>query len=110
MTQVTAEVRPPLATSPSWLVRRPLIAYFVLAYALAWLLWLPFVLSRGGGVGVLPLATPADASGLAYLLVLAGALASPGRHDRECREPGLARGQVFAAAYGTGAGRHPMVP
>ena len=74
MTQVTAEVRPPLATSPSWLVRRPLIAYFVLAYALAWLLWLPFVLSRGGGVGVLPLATPADASGLAYLIVLVGAL------------------------------------
>src|SRR5438552_13696941 len=74
MTQVTAEVRPPLATSPSWLVRRPLVAYFVLAYALAWLLWLPFVLSRGGGVGVIPFTTPADASGLAYLLVFAGAL------------------------------------
>src|SRR5438094_1602501 len=89
MTQVTAEVRPPLATSPSWLVRRPLIAYFVLAYALAWLLWLPFVLSRGGGVGVLPLATPADASGLAYLLVLAGALG-----------PALAAMIVSAASQG----------
>src|SRR5947209_11465930 len=74
MTQATTQVRPPLATSPSWLLRRPLVAYFVLAYALAWLLWLPFVLSQGGGIGVIPLVTPADASGLAYLLVLVGAL------------------------------------
>src|SRR5437667_6473502 len=74
MTQATTQIRPPLATSPSWLLRRPLVAYFVLAYALAWLLWLPFVLSQGGGIGVIPLATPADASGLAYLLVLVGAL------------------------------------
>src|SRR5207248_4956853 len=74
MTQSMTEARPPLVTSPAWLVHRPLIAYFVLAYALAWLLWLPFVLSQGGGVGVLPLATPADAGGLAYLLVLVGAL------------------------------------
>ena len=73
MTQATTQVRPPLATSPSWLLRRPLVAYFVLAYALAWLLWLPFVLSQGGGIGVIPLVTPADASGLAYLLVLVGA-------------------------------------
>ena len=73
MTQATTQVRPSRATSPSWFVRHPLVAYFVLAYALAWLLWLPFVLSRGGGVGVLPLATPADASGLAYLLVFVGA-------------------------------------
>src|SRR6266566_3026070 len=74
MTQATTQVRPPRATSPSWLLRRPLIAYFLLAYAMAWVLWLPFVLSRGGGVGVLPLSTPADASGLAYLLVFVGAL------------------------------------
>ena len=74
MTQATTEVRPPLATSTSWLVRHPLIAYFVLAYALAWAFWLPFVLSRGGGVGVLPLTTSTDASGLGYFLVFVGAL------------------------------------
>jgi membrane protease YdiL (CAAX protease family) len=74
MTQATTEVRPPLATSTSWLLRRPLLAYFVLAYALAWVLWLPFVLSQGGGVGLIPLATPADSSGLAYLIVFVGAL------------------------------------
>jgi membrane protease YdiL (CAAX protease family) len=74
MTQATSEVRPPRATSPSWLVRRPLVAYFILAYALTWVLLLPFVLSQGGGVGVIPLATPSDASGLAYLLVFVGAL------------------------------------
>src|SRR5437764_13000919 len=74
MTQSTTEVRPPLAASPSWLVRRPLVAYFVLAYALAWLLWLPFVLSQGGGIGLIPFTTPADASGLGYLIVFVGAL------------------------------------
>jgi membrane protease YdiL (CAAX protease family) len=74
MTQATTEARPPLATSTSWLLRRPLIAYFALAYALAWVLWLPFVLSQGGGVGLIPLTTPADASGLAYLIVFVGAL------------------------------------
>jgi membrane protease YdiL (CAAX protease family) len=74
MTQATTEARPPLATSPSLLARRPLLAYFILAYALTWMLLLPFVLSQGGGVGVILLTTPADGSGLAYLLVFVGTL------------------------------------
>ena len=74
MTQSTTEARPPLATSTLLLARRPLVAYFILAYALTWVLLLPFVLSQGGGVGVIPLTTPSDASGLAYLLVFVAAL------------------------------------
>src|SRR5438046_9230865 len=72
MTQSTTEARPALATSRRFLARRPLVAYFILAYALTWVLLLPFVLSQGGGVGVIALATPPDGSGLAYLLVLVG--------------------------------------
>src|SRR5207249_1000894 len=34
----------------------------------------PFVLSKGGGVGVIPLSTPSDGSGLAYLFVFLGTL------------------------------------
>jgi len=63
-----------LATSTLLLARRPLVAYFILAYALTWVLLLPFVLSQGGGVGVIPLTTPSDGSGLAYLLVFVAAL------------------------------------
>lgn len=37
--------------------RRPLLAYFVLAYALTWLFWLPVALSRNG-VGLLPMELP----------------------------------------------------
>jgi len=74
MTQSTTEARPPLATSTLLLARRPLVAYFILAYALTWVLLLPFVLSQGGGVGVIPLTTPSDGSGLAYLLVFVAAL------------------------------------
>src|SRR5437763_1201637 len=74
MTQSTTEARPALATSRRFLARRPLVAYFVLAYALTWVLLLPFVLSRGGGVEVIPLTTPADGGGLAYLLVFVGSL------------------------------------
>lgn len=74
MTQSTTEARPPLVPSTSLLARRPLVAYFILAYALTWVLLLPFVLSQGGGVGVIPLTTPSDAGGLAYLLVFVAAL------------------------------------
>jgi membrane protease YdiL (CAAX protease family) len=41
----------------SWLARHPLLAYFALAYAVTWALWLPYFLSRSG-LGLLPLALP----------------------------------------------------
>jgi uncharacterized protein len=37
--------------------RRPLLAYFALAYALTWLFWLPIALTRNG-VGLVPLGPP----------------------------------------------------
>src|SRR5437870_12393402 len=89
MTQSTTEAPPPLATSTLLLARRPRVAYFILAYALTWVLLLPFVLSQGGGVGVIPLTTPADGSGLAYLLVFVGTLG-----------PALAAVIVSAASQG----------
>ena len=41
----------------SWLARRPLAAYFALAYAVSWALWLPYYLSNAG-LGLLPVALP----------------------------------------------------
>lgn len=63
-------------TSPiSLLARRPLVSYFVLAYALAWLLWLPLVLSKGGGLGLIPFTTPPDVSSfLTSLIIVIGSL------------------------------------
>lgn len=62
-------------TSISLLARRPLVSYFVLAYALAWLLWLPLVLSKGGGIGLIPFTTPPDTSSfLTSLIIVIGSL------------------------------------
>jgi membrane protease YdiL (CAAX protease family) len=36
------------------LARYPLVSYFVLAYLISWLLWLPLIVSKGGGIGLLP--------------------------------------------------------
>ena len=44
-------------TRASWLARRPLLAYFALAYAVTWALWLPYYLSQSG-LGLLPLTLP----------------------------------------------------
>ena len=41
-------------------VRHPLISYFVLAYSLSWVMWLPLVLSKGGGIGLLPFTTSSN--------------------------------------------------
>lgn len=46
----------PATSSP--LLRYPLVSFFVLAYALTWLAWLPLVLSTGGGLGLIPFTTP----------------------------------------------------
>ena len=65
----TAITRPHSNAAPSaartpWLARRPLLAYFALAYAITWALWLPYFLSEAG-LGLLPGALP-------NLLVLLG--------------------------------------
>jgi uncharacterized protein len=44
-------------TRASWLARRPLVAYFALAYAVTWALWLPYYLT-GAGLGLLPIKLP----------------------------------------------------
>jgi membrane protease YdiL (CAAX protease family) len=41
----------------SWLARRPVLAYALLAYAVSWLLWVPYYLSPAG-LGLLPVALP----------------------------------------------------
>jgi uncharacterized protein len=45
------------ARGRSWLVRRPVLAYALLAYAVSWLLWVPYYLSPAG-LGLLPVALP----------------------------------------------------
>jgi membrane protease YdiL (CAAX protease family) len=59
MTQEFTAPEKHLNTSPSRLARHPLVSYFVLAYAMAWLLWLPFLLSKGGGLGLISFTTEA---------------------------------------------------
>jgi hypothetical protein len=52
--------------------RHPLISFFVLAYSLSWVLWLPLVLSKGGGIGLIPFTTPSnlnDTSNLPTLIL-----------------------------------------
>ena len=51
-------------TRASWLARRPLVAYFALAYAVTWAFWLPYYLTEAG-LGLLPIELP-------QLLVLFG--------------------------------------
>jgi membrane protease YdiL (CAAX protease family) len=58
MAQSTAASQEQSVPSASLLARHPLVSYFVLAYALAWFLWLPLVLSKGGGIGLIPFTTP----------------------------------------------------
>lgn len=76
MTQSTAASQRQSIPSPSLLARHPLVSYFVLAYVLAWVLWLPLVLSKAGGIGLIPFTTSADVrSLLPSLILLLGSLA-----------------------------------
>ena len=48
----------------------------MLAYVLAWVLWLPLVLSKGGGIGLIPFTTSADVTSLLpSLIIILGSLA-----------------------------------
>ena len=67
MTQTPIAPEKPLNIRPSLLTRHPLVSYFVLAYAIAWLLWLPLVLSKGGGIGLIPFTTDATVDGIITL-------------------------------------------
>src|SRR5438105_12131375 len=70
MAQSTAASQRQSIPSPSLLTRRPLVSYFVLAYVLAWVLWLPLVLSKSGGVGLIPFTTSASVTSLLPSLIL----------------------------------------
>ncbi|GAA3573331.1 type II CAAX endopeptidase family protein [Amycolatopsis ultiminotia] len=60
----------------SVLRRRPLTSFFVLAFALSWLAWLPYILS-GNGIGVWHFSFPGGAMGSQLLGVLPGAYLGP---------------------------------
>jgi membrane protease YdiL (CAAX protease family) len=67
---IFAATAPAPAASPfvRWIIRRPLTAYFVLAFALMWLFVLPLAMSRNLGSGALPYDLP-DALGVALFLL-----------------------------------------
>jgi uncharacterized protein len=53
----TESAERPGAAGAGLLARHPLLFYSIIAYAITWLAWLPFVLSREGG-GYLPFTSP----------------------------------------------------
>ena len=46
------------AGAASWTKRHPLMAFFILAYGFAWLLWIPLLVLSGNGLGMLPFKAP----------------------------------------------------
>ena len=59
----TTSLTPPPARTQSLVLRHPLISFFVLTYAVAWLLWAPLVIFRDRVPGP-----------LAFILILLGSL------------------------------------
>ena len=76
MAQSTGASQEQSIPSTALLGHRPLLSYFVLAYVLAWVLWLPLLLSKGGGIGLIPFTTSASVtSPLPALILILGSLA-----------------------------------
>lgn len=59
-----------------YVAQRPIASFFVVAFALSWLIWTPYVLSRNG-LGVLPLEYPVIGGSTQLLGVLPGAYVGP---------------------------------
>jgi membrane protease YdiL (CAAX protease family) len=75
MTQSLIASEKQQTTRTSLIARHPLVSYFALAYAIAWLIWLPLVLSKGGGIGLLPFTTDSTVDGAITLsFIIVGAL------------------------------------
>ncbi len=60
----------------SFIVRKPLLSYFLLAFGLTWLAWLPYILSATG-LGVLPWRFPEVFGSTQTLGILPGAYLGP---------------------------------
>ena len=69
VTQTLIAPEKQLTMRPSLLARHPLVSYFTLVYAIAWLLWLPLVLPKGGGMGLISFTTNSTVHGLTPSLV-----------------------------------------
>jgi len=69
---------------------QPLVVFFVLAYAIAWLSWLPLVLSRGG-LGLIPFSIPIEYCAIGSYSPLAAALLTNWLFEHNLRAFRLAR-------------------
>src|SRR3712207_6185896 len=74
MTTITTSRPAGMASLKQAIIRQPLVAFFILAFAISWTPVLPLALSRNIGVGMLPYEVP-DALGL--VLCLAASFIGP---------------------------------